>query len=202
MVGHRWLAGRAVLGICVAALVFGAGCKKGSDAEASPSGAAAGNAGGAAKPEFSDDAMAFMLGRKFAFACLYTQLDKPAEAQRAMSQAQVIAGGLGVTAPSLSPKSEGFKPLRSTAIPDELTKKKNAKVAAVYSLGVSITDAWFGAMLGSNISKVLTEIESNAKAAGLAESVYKTKLDAIKAKPTEEALAKLAGDLETHYKGS
>ncbi len=40
-----------------------------------------------------------------------------------------------------------------------------------------------------------------AKAAGVPESVSKTQLDAIKAKPTDDALAKLADDVEARLKG-
>lgn len=198
--------GRALAGICAAALLFVVGCKKDADAESAPPsgapGSMAGTSGAAQKPAYSDDAMAFMLGRKFAFSCLYTQLGKGAEASKSIDAAQVIARALGVTPPALPTKDEGFKPLRSSAIPGELTTRKSAKVAAAYSLGVTVTDAWFGAMLGSKIDGVLGELEQHAKAASVPEAVYKSQLDAIKAKPTDDGLEQLASALEVHYKGS
>src|SRR5262245_9864547 len=84
------------------------------------------SASGGQKPEFTDDAIAFMFGRKYAFACLYAQLDKPTEANNAISAARTLAGALGVSEPVLPAKSDGFRALRAKAIPDELTKKKSA----------------------------------------------------------------------------
>lgn len=186
--------------VCLAALIAaaGAGCgnKSSGDDSGGPAAAAA-----TQKPEFSDDAMAFMMGRKYAFACLYVRLDKAAEASSSIGAAKTIARALGVTEPSLPTKDGAFAALRAKAIPDAVSAKKGAKVAAVYSLGVAVTDAWFGAMLGSDPKPAIADVESHAKAAGTPESVYKAQLDAIKAKPTEEGLKKLAQDLETHYKG-
>lgn len=185
--------------------VAGLGCKKlqekltggasGSSTSAS-TGAAAGQ-----KPEFTDDAIAFMFGRKYAFACLYAQLDKSTEANASITAARTLAGALGVAEPVLPAKSDGFRALRSKAIPDELTKKKSAKVSAIFSLGVAVTDGWFGALLGSDTATAVAEIERYAKAAGTPESVWKAQLDAIKAKASEDKLKKLALDLEAHYKG-
>ena len=186
--------------MCLAALIAaaGAGCgNKASGDEAGGPGAAAGTQ----KPEFSDDAMAFMMGRKYAFACLYIRLDKAAEAQSSIGAAQTIARALGVTEPTLPTKDGAFAALRAKAIPDAVTAKKGAKLGAVYSLGVAVTDAWFGAMLGSDPKPAVADIEIYAKVAGILESAYKVQLDAMKAKPTEEGLKKLAQDLETHYKG-
>jgi hypothetical protein len=178
--------------------VAGPGCKK---LQEKLTGGSSTSEVGAKKPEFTDEGIAFMFGRKYAFACLYAQLDKPAEASGAISAARTLAGALGVAEPVLPAKSDGFRALRSKAIPDELAKKKNAKVSAIFSLGVAVTDAWFGALLGSDTGPIIAEIEGYAKAAGTPESVWKSQLDGIKTKATDDKLKKLAVDLEAHYKG-
>ena len=183
--------------VCLGALVLSAGAGCGDKGSGEGSGAAA----SPQKPAFSDDAMAFMLGRKYAFACLYTKLDKSAEASSSIGAAQTIARALGVAEPSLPTKADAFAALRAKGIPDSITAKKGAKVSAVYSLGVAVTDAWFGALLGSDPKPAVADIETYAKAAGTPESAYKTQLDAMKAKPTEEGLKTLAQALEAHYKG-
>lgn len=190
----KWVGRAACMAGVMISLAGVTGC--GNDASGEGSGASA----GPQKPGYSDDAMAFMLGRKYAFACLYTRLDKPAEANSAIQAAQTLARALGVTPPSLPAKEEAFGALRAKAIPEELSKKKSAKLSAVFSLGVAVTDAWFGTLLGSDPSPAVAEIESNARAAGLAESVYKAQLDAVKAKATDDGLEKLAAALEAHYK--
>ena len=108
---------------------------------------------------------------------------------------------LGVPEPSLPTKDGAFAALRAKTIPDAITAKKGAKLSAVFSLGVAVTDAWFGAMLGSDPKPAIADIETYAKAAGTPESAYKSQLDAMKAKATEEGLKNLAQGLETHYKG-
>jgi hypothetical protein len=202
--------GRVVWLVVLSAPVAGLGCKKlaekltggasGSSTVTSVSTGASTSAVAAQKPEFTDEAIAFMFGRKYAFACLYAQLDKPTEANAAITTARTLAGALGVAEPVLPAKTDGFRALRAKTIPDELTKKKNAKVSAVFSLGVSLTDGWFGAMLGSDTATAVAEIERHAKAAGLPESVWKTQLDGIKAKSSEDKIKKLAADIEAHYK--
>lgn len=179
-----------------------AGCDKSSE-QNPPSGPSASTnptPSTAPKAEYSDEAIAFMLGRKYAFACLYTGLDKTTEANDALGAAQTLAGALGITAPTLPAKDGAFSALRAKAIPDELTAKKSAKLSAVYSIGVAVTDAWFGAILGSDPSPALADFERHVATAELPENVYKAQLDDIEAAPTDAKLEKLAADLETHYK--
>ena len=184
------------------ALAGAAGCDKSSEQSpaAGPGASTNPTPSAAPKAEYSDEAVAFMLGRKYAFACLYTGLDKTSEANEALGAAQTLAGALGITAPTLPPKEGAFAALRAKTIPDELTAKKNAKISAVFSLGVAVTDAWFGSILGSDPSPALADFERNVAPAELPEDVYKAQLDDIKAAPTDTKLEKLAADLEAHYK--
>ncbi len=149
---------------------------------------------------YTPEAISFMFGRKYAFACLYTQLDKPAEAAQALRAAQVFAGVLGVPAPAAPAKAGALQAMRAKAIPEALQAKKGPVAAAAYTLGVAVTDAWFGAAIGVDPAPAVAEVARAAKAAGLAPAVYKAQLDAVRKQPTEAALKKLAADLEAHYR--
>ena len=150
--------------------------------------------------DYSPESISFMFGRKYAFACLYTQLDKPAEAKQALRAADVFARVLGVPTPELPAKSAALKAMREKTIPDALQARKGAAARAAFSLGVAVTDAWFGSSIGADPAPAVAEVVRSAKAAGLAPAVYKAQLDAIRKRPTEAALKKLAADLEAHYR--
>ena len=185
----RWLA------VCAIALaVGGCGEKGGATGSSAPATSSA-----APEPEYSDEANAFMLGRLWAFACVYTIKNKPAEVSKAMIPARAIGNKLGVTILTPPEAADALKEMRSKAISDALTAKKGEKVANLFRLGVVLTDGWYGASLQGNLTRSIAEIEYFAKAAGAPESIWKTQLDAAKPTPNARQLLQIAEDLEEHY---
>jgi hypothetical protein len=152
-----------------------------------------------AKPHIAPDRAAFFLGRKFAFACTFVTFDEPTAAQRNMSEAKRYAESLAVALPPLPPKD---KALEATAgLKDAIAKAHGAPVVAAYALGVVLTDTFTTANLGADIGKLMEEIDQQARAAGVAEAVYRDALEALRAKPSADAAKALAQAFERHFMG-
>lgn len=163
--------------------------------------AASGETTAASAPEQSPDKMAFFLGRKWGFACTFAMLEQADSVTKNMGQATTLAKGLGINPPTEPSKDNAMEAMRSPTLYDEIKKKHGDKPAAAYSVGVSVTDAYFGANIDSDIKTQLAAVEKGAKDAGIPETVYKAKLDAVKAKPDDEdAVEALAGAFESHYR--
>jgi hypothetical protein len=160
--------------------------------------------------EATAESGAFFMGRKFAFACTFAMLDKSAEAQKAHDEASKFGTTAGVTPPPLPSKDDAMKAMRSTAPAEELEKKHGEKAAAAYLLGVALTDAFFGASVEADIGPALAEVDKQARAAGVPESVWTQNYDAIKnaddiskfvqGKVNPAAVTDLAQAFEAHYK--
>lgn len=195
---------RGMLLVTVAAVV-GCDMLKGGesakdDSKDKPAGS--GKATGAGASEQSPDKMAFFLGRKWGFACTFAMLGEADSVSKNMGQATTLAKGLGITAPTEPPKDGAIDAMRSPTLADEIKKKHGDKAAAAYGAGLAVTDAYFGANLDSPITSQLADLEKHARAAGIPESVWKAKLDAVKAAPSDEDGVKaLASALEAHYQG-
>lgn len=164
--------------------------------------AASGETTAASAPEQSPDKMAFFLGRKWGFACTFAMLDKADAVSKNMGEVTTFAKGLGINPPTAPTKDGAIEAMRSPTLYDEIKKKHGDKTAAAFSVGVAVTDAYFGANLDSDIATQLAAVEKGAKDAGIPETVYKSKLDAVKAKPDDEdAVEALADAFEGHYRG-
>jgi hypothetical protein len=186
--------------VLLVALIGAAGCEEkksdaGGDAPAKATETAA------AKPKQpAPEAGAFFMGRKYAFACTYAMLGEAAQAQKTHGEANTFATSIGVAVPPVPSKEDAMKAMRAPAPGDEIKKKHGDKASAAYALGVALTDAFFGANLEADIGPALAEVEKNAKAAGVPETVWKDKLDAVKAKASTDGVTALARAFETHYK--
>lgn len=157
----------------------------------------------ASETRLSDESVAFVFGRSYAFAHLYLLLNTVAQAEEKMRTAQVAARALGVSEPTLPSKEESVSAMRSNVVPDELLVTKGRMVSATFSLAVSVTDGWFGTALGSTdkqrTDSTIANIESHAVAAGVPTEVWKAQVDTIKARPTEENFNKIIDNLEKYY---
>ena len=153
-----------------------------------------------APAKVDNDALAFALGRKYAFACVFSLLDKADAAAKNIGSTTTSAKALGITPPTAPSKEGAMEAMRSSTLRDEIEKKHGAKAGAAYSLGITATDMFFGVALGSPISDQLTDSEKHARAAGIPEDAWKSKLDAAKATATEDTIGALNGVFDAHFK--
>jgi hypothetical protein len=152
-------------------------------------------------PKANPIAEAFMMGRKYGFSCVYALLGETASSEKAHGEAKLFGTALGVTTPPAPTKEGAMDAMRTSTVGDEIKTKHGDKAAAAYALGVALTDAFFGASIEADIATQLADIEKHARAAGVPESVWKAKLDALKTKADADALEALAKDFTVHLKG-
>lgn len=185
----RWAA------VCAIALAAGGCGEKGGAAGSSAPAASSAST----EREYSDEANAYILGRLWAFACVYTIKNKPTEVSKMMIPARAIGNKLGVTILTPPEAADALKEMRSPAVSGALTAKKGEKVANLFRLGVVLTDGWYGASLQGDLTRSIAEIEHYAKAVGAPENIWKTQLDAAKPTPNAPQLLQIAEDLEEYY---
>ncbi|NUP07465.1 MAG: hypothetical protein HOW73_15555 [Polyangiaceae bacterium] len=137
---------------------------------------------------------AFFMGRKLAFSGAFELSGAKDKAGTALTEAQAFAKKLEVGTPSGSEDAD----IKLSAA--EIKAKHGEKAEATFLFGYYLTDAWFGAELGAKVDVPLERAAKNAAASGIPESVWKAKLDAIKAAPKSDAIAALAKDIEVYFK--
>ena len=170
---------------------------RGSEAETSDD---ASSAAATAEPKKLDTGtLGFLLGRKYAFACVFTLLDKSDAAAKNIAISEAAAKELGITPPSTPSKDGAMAAMRSSSVADEISGKHDAKTAAAYSLGVAATDLYFGVMLGSDVSSQLGDAEKHARAVGIPEEAWKSKLEAARTTASEDTINALTAAFDAHF---
>jgi hypothetical protein len=145
----------------------------------------------------SNEWMAWKLGREYAFASAWTLMKESAQSQKSLGLARTIAKALGLSEPP-PPAADYQKHI--VALAKELDAKYNEKTRYHFLVGIRVTDAWFGASIGADVKKQVTELASFLERSGITPSVWNTQLTAIQAKATDADLRKLAQALDEHLK--
>lgn len=156
-----------------------------------------GSSSGSSETAPSLDGTAYSMGRKFGSACSFAMLEKSAETATAMKQVNDFGKKLGLTEVAAPTKEEAMVKMRGSEVHDKIS---DAKQKAAYRLGVTLSDAFLGSMLESDISSQVSDIKTHAQGAGVPESVYKAKHDAVAAGANSDNVQALMKAFDGHYK--
>ena len=162
--------------------------------------AVAGNAwAGGGHRTYSDETIAFELGRRMGLLETDLIMKDPNDAAKMLKEADVLADGLGVAAPAMP--EVGHVDATNHVIVEALLDHKPPRIAADFALGFELQHAWFGAALARrdpslDISGDLKEIAGLLGDAGVPESVWRRALAKAAAAPTTDNVDALRAKVE------
>lgn len=158
--------------------------------------------GGEEKPKAANlEKIAFFLGRAWGYACVFATLKNAESLEKNMKEAKIFADGLGVPLPAQPNDKNGIAQMRTSEIVAAIIKTHGKTTGNAYWCGLNLTDAFFGAGLGADISTQLADVEKSAKGANIPETVWRANLDAAKAASKKDAAVQtLSSGFEKHYR--
>ena len=145
----------------------------------------------------SNEWMAWKLGREYAFAQAWDLLKRSAEFEKSLGFARTFAKALGISEPP-PPAADYLK--HAVALAKEVDAKYGEKTRYHFLVGIRVTDAWVGAVIGADIKTQVTDLASFLERSGIPTSVWSTHLKAIQAEASGTDLGKLAQAIDEHLK--
>jgi hypothetical protein len=145
----------------------------------------------------SNEWMAWKLGREYGFASAWTLMKRSAQMEKSLAFARTAAKALGIA----EPPAPGDKYMENVvAMAKEIGAKHGEPVRNHFLVGVRMTDAWFGAAIGADVTTQLKDLGSFLAKSGIPQTVWSTQMTAIKAKASEPDLKKLADSIDAHLR--
>ena len=145
----------------------------------------------------SNEWMAWKMGREYGFAAAWDLMKKAPESEKSLGVARTAAKALGITEP-VPPGDAYMKNV--VAIAKEIEAKHGAPIRNHFLVGVRMTDAWFGAAIGADVTTQVKDLGSFLTKSGIPQTVWSTQLTAIKVTAREPDLKKLADTIDDHLR--
>jgi hypothetical protein len=145
----------------------------------------------------STEWMAWKLGREYGFASAWTLMKQSAQMEKSLGFARTAAKALGIA----EPPAPGDRYLENVAaMAKEIGAKHGEPVRNHFLVGVRMTDAWFGAAIGADVTTQVKDLGSFLTKSGIPPTVWSTQLTAIKVTAREPDLKQLAETIDAHLR--
>ena len=145
----------------------------------------------------SNEWMAWKLGHEYGFAAAWDLMKKAPESAKSLGVARTAAKALGITEPA--PPGDAYMK-NVVAIAKEIGAKHGEPVRNHFLVGIRVTDAWFGAAIGADVTTQVKDLGSFLTKSGIPQTVWSTQLTAIKVTAREPDLKTLAETIDDHLR--
>jgi hypothetical protein len=141
--------------------------------------------------------LAWKMGTEYSYAWAWSLMKEDGQSEKSLGFARTFAKALGLAEPP--PPTGDYRKL-VLALAKEVDSKHGEKTRYHFLAGVRVTDAWFGAVIKSDVKTQLDDVGEFLAKSGIPDSVWSPQLTTIKAKTTDADLSKLAKAIDQHLR--